>query len=246
MGLSIPGYGLHATNSPASVGRYASHGCMRMYPEHARDLYDRVSVGTPVKIIYQPFSLGYSPEDSIVYLTHHPDPYHLGAATAAEVLEQLQAYGLAKAADPEAIAAALERPSGMPVPVVGSRAKVTVAGRTVKFALNPTPVGRDWLAPVGPFAEALGAKCELGPGGSYVSLARGANRLLLTPDQPEALVNGALHLLETPMRLAAGYPVIPVKEISTALGASVGWDEEAQTLLIWDGPNLTLSLNPLR
>jgi len=246
MGLSLPGYGMHATNAPASVGRYASHGCMRMYPEHARELYDLVSLGTPVKIVYQLFSLGYAPEDGIVYLAHHPDPYQLGDATTPEVLEQLRAYGLAEVADTEAIAEALARPLGIPVPVVGSRVKVAVGGRAVKFALSPTPAGEDWLAPAGPLAEALGARLEIGPGGSYIALARGGQSLLLTPDRPEVVVNGALHTLATPMRLAAGYPMIPIKEIATALGASVGWDGETQSLLIWAGLNSTLSRDSLR
>jgi L,D-transpeptidase ErfK/SrfK len=246
MGLSIPGYGMHATNSPASIGRYASHGCMRMYPEHARALYDRVSIGTPVKIVYQLFSLGYSPEEGIVYLAHYPDPYQLGEASAAEVREQLRAYALADVINEAALAEALARPSGVPAPVVGSRLRVTVGGRTVRFALAPTPAGNDWLAPVGPLAEAMGARLEIGPGGSYAAIERGANRLLLTPDRAEALVNGELHTLETPMRLAAGYPVIPVREIATALGASVGWDEETQTLLIWDEPVLPLPASSFR
>lgn len=29
MGLSIPGYGIHGTNEPKSIGKAASHGCIR-------------------------------------------------------------------------------------------------------------------------------------------------------------------------------------------------------------------------
>jgi L,D-transpeptidase ErfK/SrfK len=235
MGLSLPGYGLHATNSPSSIGRYASHGCMRMYPEHARDLYELVTIGTPVRIVYQLFSVGYAPEDGIVYLAHYPDPYQLGDATTAAVLEQLAAYGLAEAADTITITEALAGPMGVPVPVVGSEVKVTVGGRTVRFALNPTASGRDWLVPAGPLSEAMGAHLEIGPGGSYVAIAGGGQHLLLTPGNREVLVNGQLRQFENPMRLAAGYPLIPAREIATALGASVGWDEATNTILIWDG-----------
>ncbi|UCG88702.1 MAG: L,D-transpeptidase, partial [Gemmatimonadota bacterium] len=65
MGLSIRGYGIHATNAPWSVGRYLSHGCMRMYPEHARDLYELVKVGTPVRIVYARVVFGFRPEEGI-------------------------------------------------------------------------------------------------------------------------------------------------------------------------------------
>jgi lipoprotein-anchoring transpeptidase ErfK/SrfK len=36
----------------ASVGTSASYGCIRMLNEDVRDLYSRVSVGTPVVMVY--------------------------------------------------------------------------------------------------------------------------------------------------------------------------------------------------
>jgi lipoprotein-anchoring transpeptidase ErfK/SrfK len=41
-------YAIHGTNSPASIGRYVSHGCIRMHNRDVLDLFRRVSVGTPV------------------------------------------------------------------------------------------------------------------------------------------------------------------------------------------------------
>jgi lipoprotein-anchoring transpeptidase ErfK/SrfK len=46
------GYGLHGTKSVDSIGTSASHGCLRMRPDDARDLYKRAPIGTPV-FIYQ-------------------------------------------------------------------------------------------------------------------------------------------------------------------------------------------------
>lgn len=40
--------GFHGTPNRGSIGRAASHGCVRMLDEHARDLFERVKVGTPV------------------------------------------------------------------------------------------------------------------------------------------------------------------------------------------------------
>jgi lipoprotein-anchoring transpeptidase ErfK/SrfK len=53
MRLNIPGgsYGIHGTNIPHSIGTYASHGCVRMFNEDVIDLYNMVSIGTPVRII---------------------------------------------------------------------------------------------------------------------------------------------------------------------------------------------------
>lgn len=50
MGLSRPGYGIHGTNRPASIGKMVSKGCIRMYNRDVEDLSRRVSIGTPVTI----------------------------------------------------------------------------------------------------------------------------------------------------------------------------------------------------
>lgn len=235
MGLSVPGYGIHATNAPASVGRYASHGCMRMYPEQAHELYSQALVGMPVKIIYERAVIGYSPEDGIVYLSYHPDPYQDGDVTPEDVREMLKDYGLGNVADLDLIGDILKRTSGVPTPVAGSRVRVEVNGKPVKFALAPTPANSDWLVPAGPLAVALGASTQTGPGMNYVTIRRGEQRVFLSPGSREALVNGVLTQLDVAPQLAAGYPLAPIKATVEALGASVGWDEASQTLLVWDG-----------
>jgi len=41
---------IHGTNEPQSIGTNASSGCIRMLNEHVTDLYDRVAVGTSVRV----------------------------------------------------------------------------------------------------------------------------------------------------------------------------------------------------
>jgi lipoprotein-anchoring transpeptidase ErfK/SrfK len=43
-------YAIHGTNRPGSVGGFVSYGCVRMYNADITDLYQRVSVGTPVVV----------------------------------------------------------------------------------------------------------------------------------------------------------------------------------------------------
>jgi lipoprotein-anchoring transpeptidase ErfK/SrfK len=43
-------YAIHGTNMPGSVGGFVSYGCIRMYNEDITDLYQRVSIGTPVVV----------------------------------------------------------------------------------------------------------------------------------------------------------------------------------------------------
>lgn len=50
MGLSIPHYGIHGTNNPASIGTAASNGCIRMYNQDVNELFNYVTVGTVVRI----------------------------------------------------------------------------------------------------------------------------------------------------------------------------------------------------
>ena len=53
MGLSIAGYGIHGTNVPSSIGKAASHGCIRMARKDLEDLYPMVEVGDTVELIGQ-------------------------------------------------------------------------------------------------------------------------------------------------------------------------------------------------
>jgi lipoprotein-anchoring transpeptidase ErfK/SrfK len=51
MGLNSPGIGIHGTYASSSIGKAASHGCIRMLVREAEDLFGRIYVGTPVKIV---------------------------------------------------------------------------------------------------------------------------------------------------------------------------------------------------
>ncbi len=51
MGLSVKGFGIHGTNRPHSIGKNASHGCIRMGKRDIEDLFARVSVGDHVTLL---------------------------------------------------------------------------------------------------------------------------------------------------------------------------------------------------
>lgn len=51
IGLSRKGYGIHGTNSPGSIGRNVSHGCIRMRNRDVEQLFEMVSVGDSVELI---------------------------------------------------------------------------------------------------------------------------------------------------------------------------------------------------
>jgi lipoprotein-anchoring transpeptidase ErfK/SrfK len=49
IGLSQPGFGIHGTNAPKSIGQAASHGCIRMAAADIKELFDLVRVGDAVE-----------------------------------------------------------------------------------------------------------------------------------------------------------------------------------------------------
>jgi len=51
MGLSKAGYGIHGTNEPMSIGKAASHGCIRMAKADLEELYPLVSEGDTVELV---------------------------------------------------------------------------------------------------------------------------------------------------------------------------------------------------
>jgi lipoprotein-anchoring transpeptidase ErfK/SrfK len=51
MGLSVKGYGIHGTNEPKSIGKAASHGCIRMARKDLEEMYGMVSVGDTVELV---------------------------------------------------------------------------------------------------------------------------------------------------------------------------------------------------
>ncbi len=53
LGLSVHGYGIHGTNEPRSIGKAASHGCIRMAKPDLEELYALVKVGDTVELVGQ-------------------------------------------------------------------------------------------------------------------------------------------------------------------------------------------------
>jgi len=50
VGLNLKGYGIHGTNAPRSIGRAASHGCIRLRNRDMERLFTMLRVGDVVQI----------------------------------------------------------------------------------------------------------------------------------------------------------------------------------------------------
>lgn len=113
MGLSMPGLGLHSTTQPMSIGQAASHGCMRMYPAMSHDLFDRVKVGMPVRVEYEPVKLGRDPETGSLCLSIFPDVYGR-CPLQARAQELLTAAGVQDWLDEKTLARWIANSQGTP------------------------------------------------------------------------------------------------------------------------------------
>jgi len=80
MGLGYKGYGIHGTNMPLSIGKAASHGCIRMRNRDVEDLFNRVEVGDAVELLTE-----VSPDLAEAFGDHKAEPSTAATATAALV-----------------------------------------------------------------------------------------------------------------------------------------------------------------
>jgi L,D-transpeptidase ErfK/SrfK len=107
---------IHGTNSPRSIGRPVTHGCIRLYAEDMKELFERVDVGTPVRLIDQPYKLG--ADGGALYLETHPAASGAGDPGAVRKrIEQWRAADDDRRVDDELVERALRTPTEGPVKV---------------------------------------------------------------------------------------------------------------------------------
>ncbi|MGE5700454.1 MAG: L,D-transpeptidase family protein [Deltaproteobacteria bacterium] len=87
--LSKQGYLIHGTNKPASIGLTATNGCLRLYPENVKMLFDDTPVKTPVLIVNQPYLIGQ--RNGVLYLEAHFPPEGSGALELEKLHAKLRA-----------------------------------------------------------------------------------------------------------------------------------------------------------
>jgi L,D-transpeptidase ErfK/SrfK len=145
-------YLIHGTNKPYGVGLRSSHGCVRLYPEDIEKLYEMVPDGTPVRVVNQPFVLGWS--DGKLFLQAYTvleddrrdwdkaQKKLLGRALAPNIQTALQSNG--SAIDWDSVAAITHAPRGIPVPVSGEAASVESVLALAPIVQNRIPDGANW------------------------------------------------------------------------------------------------------
>jgi L,D-transpeptidase ErfK/SrfK len=113
--LSLGSVLIHGTNRPFAVGRKASHGCIRMYPEDIPELYDKVPSGVNVTIVRQPVKVGV--RGKRVYVEVHRDGKRSRRDYLAEAVRLLTDKGILKKVNTEKLYQALRDKRGIPVDI---------------------------------------------------------------------------------------------------------------------------------
>jgi L,D-transpeptidase ErfK/SrfK len=112
--LSATSILIHGTNRPYAVGRKASHGCIRLYPEDIPKLFSVVSKKTRVTILRQPVKVGIL--NKRIYLEVHKD-MDLEINFFDETIGLLRKKNLYENIDKEKMLVALKEKRGIPVDI---------------------------------------------------------------------------------------------------------------------------------
>jgi len=104
---------IHGTDKPFAVGRMASHGCIRLYPEDIPVLFTLVPKGVSVTIVRQPIKVGV--KDNRVYLEAHNDPN--AEATESDAATLLIKKGLLERVNIQKMRETLGKKDGIPADI---------------------------------------------------------------------------------------------------------------------------------
>ncbi len=115
MTIGSTSYGIHGTNNRWSIGREATHGCLRLYNDEIARLFARTREGTPLRLVYQSVKLGR--RGDTLYVEAHPDRYNRAPERVAATLARLAALGIADPTVAMRAQRVIERAQGEPVAV---------------------------------------------------------------------------------------------------------------------------------
>jgi len=131
--LNKASYLIHGTNKPSSIGLRATNGCIRLYPEDIKKLYESTPAKTPVRIVNQPYLVGQ--RKGVVYMEVHAPLEDLDADELDKMYAKLRNIEkkAARRLDWKKVETALAEARGIPVPIFENRqGSVEGAGKTVE------------------------------------------------------------------------------------------------------------------
>ena len=152
--LGWPGYLIHGTNEPVSVGRRVSHGCIHLYPEDIAQIFRMAPNGTPVRVVNQPYLFGW--KDGRLYLQSYgalkddKRPWNTRARLIARMLPRALRRKLAlhhQKVDWQRVRSLVKVPRVVPMPVSGQGPETGALVFTL--VQNRLPAGSTWTGKTG-------------------------------------------------------------------------------------------------
>ncbi len=137
MNIGVTSYGIHGTNTPYSIGRLATHGCVRLYNDEMRRLFDRTQSGTRLRLVYQSVKLGR--RGNGLYVEAYPDVYNREPNRLGELMMTLNDLGLASYVDAELVQQVVKDGIGYPIQVGTVPQTVLDAADTPPKPVAPPP-----------------------------------------------------------------------------------------------------------
>ncbi len=124
---------------------------------------------------------------------------------------------------------------GSPAVVVQGQSliRVFVDGNHVAFDQPPVVIGSRVLVPLRGIFERLGTTVEWEPATQTVLAVRGSTVVELVIGRLAAQVNNRTVALDVPAMIIGARTLVPLRFISEAMGATVQWQDETRTVLIF-------------
>lgn len=221
IGLSSPGLGMHSTNNPSSIGSATSHGCMRMYPEVARSVFEMVETGWPTRIEYV---LGrVALERSGIFVSGFLDVYSRGGGLD-DVRAGFEKEDLLGFFRPEPIRKILSEHRGVPISVVDLAPKAWLGSQWYYAAR----VDGELYVAQGLF-DAAKVKAEFSLADGTVKLSRGQRSITLP-----LYVASSSNPRSGDAFLSRGSGWFPARKALEGLGLKLVWESAEKRLRVFE------------
>ncbi|MFT5812661.1 MAG: lipoprotein-anchoring transpeptidase ErfK/SrfK [Psychroserpens sp.] len=110
LGTSV--YLLHGSNQRFGIGMRASSGCIRLYDDDIKWLYQHVKINTPVRVVDQTIKLSYEPNKKLIEV-HSPLTGDDGIANKPEITHAVATFVGDSVDNKKLLLLQVERPKGL-------------------------------------------------------------------------------------------------------------------------------------